>query len=116
MIEKRLIKYLSEKVVFTSVSEPNIEKRKELGNKWINISVMSNYKRNNVYYATIKLFIYAPTLYECSSLSKKLEEALEKFTELENIQSCEINDFKEDNDTIKKRARYSGEIDLCYFE
>lgn len=116
MIEKRLIEYITDNVAFTSVNEPSIEKRNALGNKWIEMSISSKYKRNNVYYATVKFFIYAPTIYECSLLSDKFAEALENIVNLENIQSSNVNDIREDNDIVKKRPRYSAEVDFCYFD
>ena len=110
MIESKVIKYLSEKLavpVFAEIQE------KEYPSFCI-IEKTGSSKTDYIESATITVQSYSTSLFNASLLNEDVKNAMDKFTEVENISEVSLNSDYNYTDTNPKKYRYQAVFNITF--
>ena len=112
MIEKTVLKYLSEKLVDIPVY---VEHKKQDPQTFVIIEKTGSSRENYINRSTFAIQSYAPSMLKAAELNETVKDLMDDIVALDEIVRSEINTDYNYTDTTKKQYRYQAVYDITHY-
>lgn len=111
IIEKKIIKYLSDELDVPVMAENQLE----LSGEHVVIEKTASSTTNKVNRSTIAFQSYADSMLEAAELNERVKAALEGLVILDEVSGVELSTDYNFTDTRKKQYRYQAVYDIYHY-